>query len=330
VAGTLFTEEMNGTREVRGVPVSDPDKVFFPGAGITKGEIAEYYGRVAEVMLPHVRDRCISMHRWPDGIEGDDFYQKEAPGYFPEWIRTETVPKKGDGSVRHVVADDARTLVYLADQGCLTPHVWLSRTERPDHPDRMVFDLDPSGDPATPSSVQDLRWAARNLGRLLEELALSPKIMTSGSRGFHLHVSLDGSADFDATRGFARRVSEMLAARHPDRLTTAQRKKERRGRIFLDYLRNGYAQTSVPPYAVRARPGAPVATPVEWDELSGIRPQRYTVRNLFRRLGQKADPWEDPDDDSSGLAGPLKKLDELEQDEPVGDEPERTGGGTGP
>lgn len=304
---------MSGHRDVRGVTVSDPGKIFFPGAGITKGEIAEYYGRIAEVMLPHVRGRCVSMHRWPDGIEGDDFYQKEAPDYFPDWIRTETVPKKSGGSVRHVVADEARTLVYLADQGCLTPHVWLSRTERPDHPDRMIFDLDPPGDASR--SVGDVRWAARRVRRLLEDVSFVPKVMTSGSRGFHVHVPLDGSADFDATRAFARRVSELLAVRHPDRLTTEQRRKERRGRIFLDYLRNGYAQTSVPPYAVRARPGAPVATPVEWDEMSQVEPRRYTVRNVFRRLGQKADPWAGLDGDASDLAGPLEKLDELQEQE---------------
>lgn len=315
---------MSGPRDVRGVVVSDPDKVFFPGAGITKGEIAGYYGRIADVMLPHVRGRCISMHRWPDGIEGDDFYQKQAPDYFPRWIRTETVPKKDGGSVRHVVADDARTLVYLVDQGCLTPHVWLSRVERLHRPDRMIFDLDPPRDTTTSASMDDVRWAARRVRRLLEEVGFVPKVMTSGSRGLHVHVSLDASAEFDATRAVARRISELLAARHPDRLTTEQRRKERRGRVFLDYLRNGYAQTSVPPYAVRARPHAPVATPIEWDEVTGIEPRRYTVRNIFRRLGQKPDPWEDVDEDSSDLAGPLQKLDEAEEEDRRG----RAGGET--
>lgn len=304
---------MSGHRDVRGVAVSDPDKVFFPGAGITKGELAEYYGRIADVMLPHVRARCISMHRWPDGIDGDDFYQKEAPRHFPEWIRTESVPKKGGGSVRHVVADDVRTLVFLADQGCVTPHVWLSRVASPDHPDRMIFDLDPPEESEASAWVDDVRWAARRVGELLEELTLAPRVMTSGSRGLHLHVPLDASADFDAVRAFARRIAELLAARYPDRLTTEQRKKERRGRIFLDYLRNGYAQTSAPPYAVRARPGAPVATPIEWKELPGIEPRRYTLRNLFRRLGQKPDPWADIDGDASDLAGAREALDELER-----------------
>lgn len=277
--------------DVRGVRVSDPDKVFFPDSGITKGDIADYYGRIADVMLPHVRGRCVSMHRWPDGIDGDDFYQKQAPDYFPGWIRTEAVPRKEGGSVRHVVVDEARTLVYLADQACLTPHVWLSLADAPDTPDRMIFDLDPPGDGE--GSVEEVRWAARTLGDLLHELDLSPLVMTSGSRGLHVHVVLAGGIDFDASRDFARRVCDLLVERHPERLTVAQRKAKRGDRIFLDYLRNGYAQTSVPPYAARALPGAPVAVPITWDEVTGIDPRRYTVRNVFRRLGQRPDPWKD-------------------------------------
>lgn len=302
---------MSAPIDVRGVEVSDPAKVFFPDSGITKGEVAEYYGRIAETMLPHVRGRCISMHRWPDGIEGDDFYQKEAPDYFPDWIRTERVRKKGGGSVRHVVADDAETLVYLADQACLTPHVWLSRVGSLGNPDRLIFDLDPPG--AGLESFDEVRWAARRLREILDDLSLAPRVMTSGSRGLHVHVTLDGSSDFATTRGFARDVSELLVRRHPDRLTTEQRKKKREGRIFLDYMRNGYAQTSVPPYAVRGRPGAPVATPVVWDELSGIDPRHYTVRNLFRRLGQKTDPWKDVVDDAKDLESMMERLQEMKE-----------------
>lgn len=295
--------------DVRGVRVSDPDKVFFPDSGITKGDIADYYGRIADVMLPHVRGRCVSMHRWPDGIDGDDFYQKQAPDYFPDWVRTQTVPRKEGGSVRHVVVDEARTLVYLADQACLTPHVWLSRADAPDSPDRMIFDLDPPGDGA--GAMTEVRWAARTLGDLLQELALSPLVMTSGSRGLHVHVVLAGGIDFDASRDFARRVCGLLVERHPERLTVAQRKAKRGDRIFLDYLRNGYAQTSVPPYAVRARPGAPVAAPLTWDEVTGIDPRRYTVRNVFRRLGQRSDPWKDALEAGTDLSEADRRLGEL-------------------
>lgn len=295
--------------DVRGVRVSDPAKVFFPDSGITKGDIADYYGRIADVMLPYVRGRCVSMHRWPDGIEGDDFYQKQVPDYFPDWILTREVPRKEGGSVRHVVVDEARTLVYLADQACLTPHVWLSRADAADIPDRMIFDLDPPGDGE--GSMAEVRWAVRTLGDLLHELGLSPVVMTSGSRGLHVHVFLAGGTDFDASRDFARRVCSLLVERHPERLTVAQRKAKRGDRIFLDYLRNGYAQTSVPPYAVRARPGAPVAAPLTWDEVTGIDPRRYTVRNVFRRLGQRSDPWKDAFEDRAELSEADHRLDEL-------------------
>lgn len=295
--------------DVRGVRVTDPDKVFFPASGITKGDIADYYGRIADVMLPHVRGRCVSMHRWPDGIEGDDFYQKDAPDYFPDWIRTRTVPRKEGGSVRHVVVEEARTLAYLANQACLTPHVWLSRADAPDTPDRMIFDLDPPGDGE--GSMAEVRWAARTLNDLLRELGLAPLVMTSGSRGLHVHVVLAAGVDFDTSRDFARRVCGLLVARHPERLTVAQRKKKRGDRIFLDYLRNGYAQTSVPPYAVRARPGAPVAVPITWDEVTGMDPRRYTVRNVFRRLGQRSDPWKDSLEDGAELPEADERLVEL-------------------
>jgi bifunctional non-homologous end joining protein LigD len=304
------------TREIGGhtLDLSNPDKVFFPDAGVTKGDIVDYYERVADTMLPHVRDRFVSMHRWPDGIEGEDFYQKNAPDYFPDWIRTEKVEKEG-GTNRQVVVDDAATLVYLADQACVTPHIWLSRTDSPRYPDRMVFDFDPSGD--WEESFDGVRWAARRLRDVLGDIGLESRVMTSGSRGLHVHVALDAESDFDAVKQLSRDVAELLAGRYPDRLTTKVRKKERADRIFIDYLRNEYAQTTVAPYAVRARPGAPVATPVDWDELSGsgMGPRRYTVRNVFRRLGRKSDPWRDPDEEAQSLEDPREALDDLRRED---------------
>ncbi len=281
----------------RTVELSNTGKVLFPEAGITKGDLVEYYRKVADTMLPHLRGRPVSMHRFPDGIDGKRFFQKDAPDYFPDWIRFEEVAKEG-GTVRHVVCDDAATLVYLANQACITPHVWLSRVEHLERPDRLIFDLDPPEARSEPGSGEDLRpvrRAARTVRDRLRELGLEPFLTTTGSRGFHVVVPLEPEAGFDEVRGFARTLAEDLAEREPDRLTVETRKEKRGDRVFLDYLRNGYAQTAVPPYAVRARPGAPVATPVEWDELDGLDPRRYTVKNLFQRLGQKEDPWAEID-----------------------------------
>lgn len=272
----------------RTVELSNTGKVLFPDLRVTKGDLVEYYRRVAETMLPHLRGRPVSMQRFPDGIDGKRFFQKDAPDYFPDWIRFEEVAKEG-GTVRHVVCDDAATLVYLANQACITPHVWLSRAEHLERPDRMVFDLDPPE--ASEKGPGPARRAARTVRDRLRELGFEPFLTTTGSRGFHVVVPLEPEAGFDEVRAFAQALARELAARQPDRLTVETRKDKRGDRVFLDYLRNGYAQTAVPPYAVRARPGAPVATPVSWSELSGLDPRRYTVKNLFKRLGQKEDPW---------------------------------------
>ena len=297
-----------GRREIH---VSKRDKVFFPESGITKGDLVDYYHRVADTFLPHARGRAVSMHRFPDGIEGDAFFQKDVPDYFPDWIRRVEIEKEG-GTLDQLVIEEAATLVYLADQGCITPHVWLSRVDRIRRPDRLIVDFDPPTDDPE-AAFGEVRWAARTTRDLLDEVGLVSFVQTSGSRGLHIHVPLDAEADFDAVRHFAMDLSDLLAHRHPDRLTTAHRKAKREDRIFLDVLRNAYAQTSVAPYAVRARPGAPVATPLAWDELSrsGLSPVSYTVENLFQRLGQTDDPWAGMGRHARGLSGPRETLDGL-------------------
>jgi bifunctional non-homologous end joining protein LigD len=291
----------------RRVEISNPDKVLFPAAGVTKAGLAAYYEGVSKVMLPHLRGRPVSMHRFPDGVERGGFFHKEVPDHFPEWIERVLVAKR-DGEVTHLVCKDAATLVYLADQACITPHVWLSRADRLERPDRLVFDLDPSAD-----DFAQVRAAARSVGDLLEELGLRPFAMTTGGRGLHVVVPLQRRADFEQVRGFGRDVAKLLAGRQSDRLTTEQRKNKRGKRIFVDVMRNAYAQTAVPPFAVRARPDAPVATPLAWDELSDKRlgPRRFNVRNLSRRLAAKGDPWAGIASRARSLRGPRKRLDQL-------------------
>lgn len=284
------------------------DKVLFPGSGITKRDLIGHYRRVAAIALPHYRDRPLSMHRFPDGIDEDGFFQKDVPDYFPAWIGRANL-RKQDGTVTYVVAGDEATLVYLANQACITPHLFLSRRDRPDHPDRLVFDLDPPGD-----DFQPVQQAARVLRDLLERLELPSYVQTTGSRGLHVVVPLDRSADFDATRSLAARLARHLAASRPEELTVEQRKDRRGGRVFLDYLRNAYAQTAVAPYAVRAIEGAPVATPLDWEEAtsSDMHPQRYNVRNIGRRLGQKDDPWRDIGRHGHSIAAATGRFEELQ------------------
>ena len=288
-----------------GVRITHPDKVLFPDDGITKGDLAAYYERVAEWMLPHVRGRPVSMQRFPDGIGGKGFFHKDIPHYFPSWIRRVEVPKSG-GSVTHVVTRDADTLVYLVGQNTITPHVWLSRADRPWQPDRMVIDLDPppGGDFAT------VRRAARHAGELLRERGFTPFAQVTGSKGIHVWTPLRRRARHDEIRAFAGQVGAVLAVRHPAELTTEWRKEKRDGRILVDTARNTYAQTAIPPYAARPRPGAPVATPIEWDELSDskLRPDRWNVKNVLRRLGAKGDPWADITSYARGISRARRRV----------------------
>jgi bifunctional non-homologous end joining protein LigD len=274
----------------RKLELSRVDKVLFPDSGITKEQLVGHYRRVAGVALPHYRDRPLSMHRFPDGIGQEGFYQKDLPDYAPEWIPRVELPRKEGGSVTYALANDEATLAWLADQACITPHLFLSRCDRPQHPDRLVFDLDPSTDDFRP-----VQQAALWLKDLLDMLELPSYVQTTGSRGLHVIVPLDRRADFDEARDFARGVADCLASEHPDALTTEQRKSKRGDRLFIDWLRNAYGQTSVAPYAVRAIEGAPVVTPLDWDEVgaSSLNAQRYHLGNIGRRLGQKDDPWRD-------------------------------------
>ncbi|SRR6266566_3552664 len=271
------------------VALSNTDKIFFPAEGITKGEVVGYYHEIAGQMMPYLRGRPIAMARYPDGIDGERIFQKNVPGYFPGWVRTAEVSKQG-GTVRHVVCDNAATLVYLANQGCIELHVFGSRTDRIDRPDQVVFDLDPAGARGFPLACR----TALALRELLEgKLGCTAYVRTTGGKGLHVHVPLDRRAGFDAVRAFARAVAQRLEDASPQELTTAQRKDARSGRLFIDIMRNAYAQTVVAPYAVRARPGAPVATPLHWDELTddALTPDRFTLRTISKRLGDGADPW---------------------------------------
>ncbi|TXS00554.1 ATP-dependent DNA ligase [Streptomyces sp. col6] len=268
--------------------ISRPDKVLFPDDGITKADLAGYYRTVARRMLPHLRERPLMLQRFPDGTGGHGFMQKDVPDYFPDWVHRVELPKEG-GTVAYPVADDTATLVYLAGQACITPHRFLSRADRPHHPDRLVFDLDPPGDDFAP-----VREAALGLHGLLEELELPSLVMTTGSRGLHVVVALDRRDDFDDVRAFARAVADALVARQPDRFTTEARKKTRGDRLYLDVQRNAYAQTAVAPYAVRARPGAPVAAPLAWEDVDdpALDARRWTLRDADALLDR--DPWHDP------------------------------------
>jgi bifunctional non-homologous end joining protein LigD len=249
-------------------------------------------------MVGLVHDRPVSLLRFNAGIARPGFFQKNVEKGAPPWVKRVRVAKKG-GSLWHVLANDAATLVWLANQNCITPHVWLSRADRLERPDRMIFDLDPpSGD-----EFALVRRTARELGEVLREAGVEPFAMTTGSKGIHVVVALQRRYAFGAVRDAALAVAEELVRRRPKDLTTEFYKRKRGGRLFIDVNRNAYAATAVPPYGVRPLPGAPVATPLAWDELSDRRlsAQRWTIRTVLDR---------DPDAWSAirGAAGGLPKL----------------------
>lgn len=287
---------------------SNPEKLMFPGEGITKGELIEYYERVAQHMLRHIRARPLMLQRFPDGIDHPGFMQKDIDESFPAWVAKVKVDKQG-GTLRQAMACNARTLAYLADQACITPHMWLSRAPELGHPDRLVFDLDPSPD----SAFVTVRDTALRIGELLESLGLAAFALITGSRGLHVWVPLRRRQSFEEVGSFARGIAELLAGRHPDTLTTAQRKAARGRRVYIDIMRNGYAQTVVAPYAVRARAGAPVAMPIRWEELGDrdLRPDRFTITSAWERLRAEGDAWAQMARHARELRGPRRRLDRL-------------------
>jgi bifunctional non-homologous end joining protein LigD len=270
--------------------ISHPEKVLFPGEGITKGELAAYYEAIAPVMLPHLRRRPITMERYHRGIDSPGFFQKDVSKGFPEWLKRVEVPKHG-GTVHHPLANDKRSLLWLANQNSITIHVWPSRAPNLYNPDICVFDLDPAGD----DEPDLLRAAALNLRDLLSELGLPSWIKTTGSKGFHIVVPLDGKSDFGEVARFAHHVGRVLVQRDPDHMTQEFLKVDRGGRILVDTGRNGYSATYAATYTVRAKPGAPVSAPCTWEEVERgeVHPKSFTLRTMAERVASVGDLWAD-------------------------------------
>ena len=269
--------------------ITHPEKVLFPDDGITKGDLAGYYEAVADVMVPHIRNRPVTLERFNAGIKGPRIFQKNVEKGFPAWLKRVQVKKK-DGVVNHVLIADVRGLLWVSNQNSITPHVWVSRAPKIMKPDLMVFDLDPSDDdPAR------LRKGALTLRGLLEELGLESWVKTSGSKGYHIAVPLDAKADFGKVATFAHAVGKLLIERDPKNFTGEFYKKDREGKIFIDTGRNEYSATFAATYAVRPRAGAPVSAPITWDELKSGKfgPTSLTLANVPKRVGKLGDVWQE-------------------------------------
>ena len=269
--------------------ITHPEKVLFPDDGITKGELAAYYEAVADVMVPHIKNRPITMERYPAGIGKLGFFQKDVSKGFPAWLKRVRVPKKG-GSLHHPLVTDTRSLLWLANQNAVTLHVWPSRAPKLLNPDICVFDLDPAK-----NEPEVLRRVTLALRDLLDELGLPSWVKTSGSKGFHVVVPLDAKASFGTVAGFAHAVGRLMVERDPKHLTQEFSKADRAGRIYVDTGRNGWSATFSAPYTVRAKPGAPVSAPCTWDEVERgtAGPQTFTLRDVPARVAKIGDVWGD-------------------------------------
>lgn len=287
--------------------ISHPEKVLFPDDGITKGELAEYYESVAPVMLPHIKGRPLTMERYPSGIGKKGFWQKDVSKGFPEWLQRDEVPKK-DGVVHHPIVTDERSLLWVANQNTITLHVWGSRVPDLLHPDICVFDLDPSTDDAAA-----VRAAALGLRNLLEELGLPSWVKTTGSKGFHIIVPLDGKSDVHTVERFAHTVGRVFVSHAPERLTQEFAKTDRKGRIYVDTGRNGYSATFAAAYSVRAKAGAPVSAPCTWDEIEkgSVSPASFNLRNMPERLKKAGDLWAEMLRKRRSLTKPIEKLKQM-------------------
>ena len=284
--------------------ITHPEKLMFPEDGITKGDLAAYHEAVASVMLPHIKNRPVTMERYPAGIGKKGFWQKSVEKGFPEWLHRVDAPKK-DGVVHHPLITDERSLLWVVNQNTITPHVWTSRAPDLYHPDVSIFDLDPSVD-----DPQMLRAAAVGLRDLLEELGLPSWIKTSGSKGYHIALSLDGKADMGTAAGFAHAVGRLFVKRHPRELTLEFHKKDRGRRILIDTGRNDYSATFAAAYAVRPRKGAPVSAPCTWDEVitGEVGPGTLTLRNVPERVAKLGDIWSDMRRKRRSLVPAFEKL----------------------
>lgn len=284
--------------------ITHPEKVLFPDDGITKGELASYYEAIAPLMVPHISGRPVTMERYHRGIGEPGFFQKDVSKGFPDWLARVEVPKKG-GTVHHPLVFDTRSLVWLANQNCITAHVWISRVPDLYHPDICVFDLDPSeNQPAA------LREAALTLRSFLRELGLTSWVKTSGSKGFHIVVPLDRGCGYSDVAVFAHRVGGLLVSRYPHQLTQEFSKADRGGRILMDTGRNEYSATFAAVYSVRPRRGAPVSAPCTWDEVESgvVGPQAITLRNIQKRIADVGDLWEKLLSEGQCLRGAIEQL----------------------
>jgi len=293
------------------VKLSSADRVLFPDDGITKGDLFDYYARVADAVIPHLRDRPFTMKRWREGLPGGAFFQKQAPKGIPSWIETRefrTWPRGAKGESRLVdfpLVNSPEALLWMVQMHCIDMNAWYSRVDKPDRPDFVLFDLDP---PEEPDAFGLCVRVAHYLHEALDELGLESHVKTSGSDGIHIVVPIVRRATFEDTYEFAERLSRRIEAEHPGEVTTEWLKKKRAG-VLVDHRQNGHGKTIASAYSVRPKPGAPVSTPLRWDELTeDVRPRDFPMEVALQRVAEHGDLFEPVLHAQQALGPALKAL----------------------
>ena len=279
-----------GRRRVR---VTHPDRVLFPGDGVTKGDLAEYYAAIGDAIVPHLRDRPFTLKRYPYGIRGQPYFAKQAPKGKPPWIPTRrfrTWPREGESRlVDFTLVNEPAALVWMVQMNCIDMNAWYSRVDKPDRPDFVLFDLDP---PDSRNGFVEAIRVAHLIREALEGLELRSYVKTSGADGIHVLLPIARRATFKQTYEFAELLSRQLEAEHPGLVTTEWLKKKRRG-VLVDHRQNGHGKTIASVYSVRPKPGAPVSTPLRWEELTErIRPRDFGRREALDRVAKHGDLFE--------------------------------------
>jgi bifunctional non-homologous end joining protein LigD len=294
------------------VSLTSSDRVLFPDDGITKGDLFEYYRRAADTLVPHLRDRPFTMKRYPHGIEGEVFFQKQAPKHLPSWIATRqfrTRPRGGGSRlVDFALVNSVEAVLFMVQNNCIDMNAWYSRVDKPHRPDFVLFDLDP------PDSADGFELAievAHLIRELLDELGLPGYVKTSGADGIHVVAPITRRSTFEQTYHFAEEASRLLERRHPGKVTTEWLKKKREG-VLVDHRQNGWGKTIASVYSVRPKPGAPVSTPLRWEELTrDVRPRDFTMEVALGRVGELGDLFEPVLEDPRPLAPAARALDAL-------------------
>jgi len=272
----------------RRIEITHPDKMLYPSIKWTKRDVADYYERIADWILPHLKGRPVVVQRYPDGVDEEGFYQQEVPGHYPDWIETIEVVRREKGKQNMLELHTKSALRYVVNQDGICFHTWQSNKEHINKPELLTYDLDPPGD-----DFSEVVKAVRILKGQLEDLGGAPFVMTTGSSGLHVVMPIKPELSFDEVREFAKTIAQDAVEKHPDVVTTRVRKDQREGKVFLDYLRNSYGQTTIAPYSLRSTKNGTVATPLRWEDLDDgeITSQAFNGKNLFKRIAKVGDPW---------------------------------------